>query len=109
MGCLQSFERHNKTAVCPICRRKDYEKKVIDEGIRVFTMKCILRIQANIRGSRCRKELYEGLLREGYKAMSKLFGRRLLAYKMWRLSRKLHERSRQNQQAYKKLLETVER
>lgn len=28
--CLLSFERHNRVHCCPICRRKDYEKKVID-------------------------------------------------------------------------------
>lgn len=109
MNCLQSFERHNKIVACPICRRKDYEKKVIDEGIRVFTMKCIIRIQANIRGSRCRKQLYERFIKEGYKATSKLFGRRLIGYKMWKLSSRLHERTKANQQAYKKLLDTVDK
>jgi hypothetical protein len=58
LNCLTSFEKHNKLKACPICRRKDYEKKIIDEGIRIFTMKCILKIQKCLRGSQCRRKLY---------------------------------------------------
>lgn len=57
-ACLDSFERHNKAKACPICRRKDYEKKFIDEGIRLYTMKCITTIQRILRGSNVRRWLY---------------------------------------------------
>lgn len=56
-------------------------------------MKCIIKIQASFRGSRARKRLYEQLIESGYKAQSKLFGRRLIGYKMWRLSSKMHQKA----------------
>lgn len=89
MKCLNSYEKHNKAKCCPICRRRDYEKKVIDEAIRAFTLKAILRIQRVFRGSQARINLYSLLVGQGYVSKSVRFNRRIIGYKMWRLSHKI--------------------
>lgn len=89
MQCLNSYEKHNRVKCCPICRRRDYEKKVIDAAIRAFTLKCILRIQRVFRGSRTRIRLYGKLVDGNYVAKSNRFNRRLIGFKMWRLSHKI--------------------
>ena len=32
--CLHSFEHYSQMRCCPLCRSKDYEKKVINDGIK---------------------------------------------------------------------------
>jgi len=91
MKCLNSYEKHNKAKCCPICRRRDYEKKVIDQALRAFTLKSILRIQRTIRGSKARIALYRKLVESSYAAKSVRFNRRLIGFKMWRLSQKIEQ------------------
>ena len=54
--CLLSFERHSSTLCCPLCRAKDYEKKVINDGQEYWTQKCCLLIQNTWRSFICLKE-----------------------------------------------------
>jgi|688.fasta_scaffold1016556_1 hypothetical protein len=96
MKCLNSYERHNKATCCPICRRRDYEKKVIDEALRAFTLKSIIRIQRTLRGSRARVALYRKLVESHYAAKSVRFNRRLIGFKMWRLSQKIELNVKKN-------------
>ena len=56
-ACLSTFERfvsHNSSGsdqrTCPICRRSQYEKRIIYEGARIHRTKCAARIQAAWRG-----------------------------------------------------------
>jgi hypothetical protein len=60
-------------------------------------MKCIIKIQSVMRGYRARKGIYKKLVDENYKASSKLFNRRLIGYKMWRLSNKINEKVKKNE------------
>jgi hypothetical protein len=55
--CLTTFEKfvsHNANGsdlrTCPICRRSQYEKRVIYEGAKIHRAKCASRIQAAWRG-----------------------------------------------------------
>jgi hypothetical protein len=50
-----------------------------------------------MRGYRARKGIYKKLVDENYKASSKLFNRRLIGYKMWRLSNKINEKVKKNE------------
>lgn len=97
MKCLTSYERHNQIHCCPICRRRDYEKKVIDEAIRAFTLKSIIRIQRCFRGSRVRIKFYSDLVGKGYVAKSMYFNRRLLGYRLLRLSQKVKDNAKKTQ------------
>ena len=56
-ACLTTFERyvsvnHNGSdqRTCPICRRSQYEKRIIYEGAKIHRAKCAARIQAAWRG-----------------------------------------------------------
>jgi len=55
-------------------------------------MKCIIRLQRVYRGSRDRIRIYRDLVDSGYVCKSKLFNRRLIGFKMWRLSSKIKDR-----------------
>jgi hypothetical protein len=54
-------------------------------------MKSILRIQRVFRGSQDRIKLYSKLVDSLYKASSVRFNRRLIGFKMWRLSKKVSD------------------
>jgi hypothetical protein len=56
-ACLTTFEKyvsHNTNGsdqrTCPICRRTQYEKRIIYEGAKIHRAKCAARIQAAWRG-----------------------------------------------------------
>ncbi|CAF3145378.1 unnamed protein product [Rotaria sp. Silwood2] len=56
-ACLATFEKfvsHNTNGsdqrTCPICRRAQYEKRIIYEGAKIHRAKCAARIQAAWRG-----------------------------------------------------------
>lgn len=56
-ACLSTFEKyvsHNNNGsdhrTCPICRRTQYEKRIIYEGAKIHRAKCAARIQAAWRG-----------------------------------------------------------
>jgi len=105
---LNSFEKHNKAHCCPICRKQNYEKKVIDEAIRIFTMKCIIRIQRVYRGSRDRIKIYGRLVDGGYVCKSKLFNRRLIGFKMWRLSSKIKDKMKRDMDEFQRVMKKIE-
>lgn len=55
--CLSTFEKfvsHNGNGIdqrtCPICRRSQYEKRIIYEGAKIHRSKCAAKIQAAWRG-----------------------------------------------------------
>ncbi|XP_015210270.1 RING finger protein 32 isoform X1 [Lepisosteus oculatus] len=48
--CLQAFERFSGRKSCPMCRKEQYETRVIHDGARLYRMKCATRIQACWRG-----------------------------------------------------------
>ncbi|KAK2859560.1 hypothetical protein Q5P01_004180 [Channa striata] len=54
-ACLQAFERFSGRKCCPICRREQYETRVIHDAARLFRHKCATRIQACWRGYVARK------------------------------------------------------
>jgi hypothetical protein len=108
MKCLQSYERHNKAKCCPICRRRDYEKKVIDEALRAFTLRSIIRLQRTVRGSRARIALYRQLVDANYAAKSVRFNRRLIGFKMWRLSQRIEQNVKKNERFFSGMLRQIE-
>ncbi|KAK2886566.1 RING finger protein 32 [Channa argus] len=54
-ACLQAFERFSGRKCCPICRREQYETRVIHDAARLFRNQCATRIQACWRGYVARK------------------------------------------------------
>ncbi|XP_026218641.1 RING finger protein 32 [Anabas testudineus] len=53
--CLQAFERFSGRKCCPMCRREQYETRVIHDAARLFRHQCATRIQALWRGYAARK------------------------------------------------------
>lgn len=54
-ACLEAFERFSGKRCCPLCRRAEYEKRVIFEGARNYRQRAATLIQATWRGYRVRK------------------------------------------------------
>ncbi|XP_067294708.1 RING finger protein 32 [Pseudorasbora parva] len=53
--CLKSFEKFSGRKSCPMCRKEQYETRVIYDGAQLYREKCALRIQAFWRGYLVRK------------------------------------------------------
>lgn len=49
-ACLQAFERFTGKKTCPMCRREQYQTRVIHEGAKQHRNKCATMIQAAWRG-----------------------------------------------------------
>ncbi|XP_060103897.1 RING finger protein 32 isoform X2 [Heteronotia binoei] len=54
-ACLKAFERFAGKKTCPMCRKIQYQTRVIHDGARLFRIKCATRIQAHWRGYIVRK------------------------------------------------------
>ncbi|XP_060489475.2 RING finger protein 32 isoform X3 [Panthera onca] len=54
-ACLQAFEKFANKKTCPLCRKNQYQTRVIHDGARLFKVKCATRIQASWRGHVVRK------------------------------------------------------
>ncbi|XP_055125770.1 RING finger protein 32 isoform X5 [Symphalangus syndactylus] len=54
-ACLQAFEKFTNKKTCPLCRKNQYQTRVIHDGARLFRIKCVTRIQAYWRGYIVRK------------------------------------------------------
>ncbi|CAH2282048.1 RING finger 32 isoform X1 [Pelobates cultripes] len=53
--CLQAFEKFTGKKTCPMCRKSQYQTRVIHDGAHLFKAKCATRIQACWRGYVVRK------------------------------------------------------
>ncbi|XP_045693761.1 RING finger protein 32 isoform X2 [Phyllostomus hastatus] len=54
-ACLQAFEKFTGKKTCPLCRKNQYQTRVIHDGAQLFRRKCATRIQACWRGHVVRK------------------------------------------------------
>ncbi|XP_053115108.1 RING finger protein 32 isoform X2 [Hemicordylus capensis] len=54
-ACLKAFERFAGKKSCPMCRKIQYQTRVIHDGARLYKIKCATRIQACWRGYIVRK------------------------------------------------------
>ncbi|NXO54583.1 RNF32 protein, partial [Aramus guarauna] len=54
-SCLKAFEKFTGKKSCPMCRKEQYQTRVIHDGARLFKIKCAIRIQASWRGYIVRK------------------------------------------------------
>ncbi|XP_074841176.1 RING finger protein 32 isoform X4 [Carettochelys insculpta] len=54
-ACLKAFEKFAGKKTCPLCRKKQYQTRIIHDGARLFKIKCVTRIQACWRGYIVRK------------------------------------------------------
>ncbi|NWX15787.1 RNF32 protein, partial [Aegotheles bennettii] len=54
-ACLKAFEKFTGKKSCPMCRKEQYQTRVIHDGARLFKIKCAIRIQAFWRGYIVRK------------------------------------------------------
>ncbi|XP_059512063.1 RING finger protein 32 [Myotis daubentonii] len=54
-ACLQAFEKFTSKKTCPLCRKSQYQTRVIHDAARLFKAKCAIRIQACWRGHVVRK------------------------------------------------------
>ncbi|XP_028394244.1 RING finger protein 32-like [Dendronephthya gigantea] len=48
--CLEAFEKFSGGKTCPLCRKEQYETRVIHEGRKMWQHKCAIKIQAAWRG-----------------------------------------------------------
>lgn len=48
--CLEAFEKFSGKKSCPMCRKEQYQRRIIHEGAREHRIKCATRIQAAWRG-----------------------------------------------------------
>lgn len=48
--CLEAFEKFSGRKSCPMCRKEQYQRRVIHEGAKEYRIKCATRIQAAWRG-----------------------------------------------------------
>ncbi|XP_073236816.1 RING finger protein 32-like [Porites lutea] len=48
--CLEAFEKFSGRKSCPMCRKEQYQRRIIHEGAREYRVKCTTRIQAAWRG-----------------------------------------------------------
>lgn len=71
-------------------------------------MKCIVRIQRVYRGSRDRIRIYRDLVDNNYVCKSKLFNRRLIGFKMWRLSGRIKDKIKNDLQEFQKMMQKIE-
>ncbi|XP_067908048.1 RING finger protein 32 isoform X2 [Heterodontus francisci] len=53
--CMQAFEKFSGRKSCPMCRKEQYQTRVIHDGARLYRIKCAIRIQAHWRGYIVRK------------------------------------------------------
>ncbi|XP_030635010.1 RING finger protein 32 [Chanos chanos] len=53
--CLKSYERYSGRKCCPVCRKEEYETRVIHDAARIYREKCAVKIQACYRGYVVRK------------------------------------------------------
>ncbi|MEE6467277.1 hypothetical protein FKM82_007187 [Ascaphus truei] len=53
--CLEAFEKFAGKKMCPMCRKNQYQTRVIHDGAHLFKAKCVTRIQACWRGYIVRK------------------------------------------------------
>ncbi|XP_064594804.1 RING finger protein 32-like isoform X2 [Liolophura sinensis] len=49
-ACLEAFERFTGKKTCPMCRKQQYQTRVIHEGAKKHRVKCVTKIQAMWRG-----------------------------------------------------------
>lgn len=49
-ACLQAFEKFTGKKTCPMCRKEQYQTRVIHEGSKQHRIKCATRIQSYWRG-----------------------------------------------------------
>ncbi|KAM4688243.1 RING finger protein 32 [Discoglossus pictus] len=54
-ACLEAFEKFTGKKTCPMCRKNQYQTRVIHDGAHLFKAKCATRIQAWWRGYIVRK------------------------------------------------------
>ncbi|KAL7976497.1 hypothetical protein Chor_008446, partial [Crotalus horridus] len=54
-ACLKAFEKFAAKKSCPMCRKTQYQTRVIHDGAHIFKIKCATRIQAFWRGHIVRK------------------------------------------------------
>ncbi|XP_027428747.1 RING finger protein 32 isoform X1 [Zalophus californianus] len=62
-ACLQAFEKFTNKKTCPLCRKNQYQTRVIHDGARLFKIKCATRVQACWRAHVVRK-WYQDLRRK---------------------------------------------
>lgn len=69
LNCLTSFEKFVsiEKRVCPICRKKNYQKRKFLEGCKFYRKKCVIKIQSFYRGYKARK-LYDIKIKKLYKS-----------------------------------------
>ncbi|KAJ0022857.1 hypothetical protein NQD34_014991, partial [Periophthalmus magnuspinnatus] len=54
-ACVQAFEKFSRQKCCPVCRRHQYETRVIHDAANLFRHQCATKIQAWWRGYTIRK------------------------------------------------------
>ncbi|KAM3138084.1 hypothetical protein pb186bvf_009757 [Paramecium bursaria] len=105
--CLESFEKISKQKQCPICRKQDYEKKKYLLANEQFKLQSIIKIQKYYKGYKQRIRFFEMLCDMNYKPQAHLFKRKLLCYKLVRVSRRMQinlmNQTQKAQQAVDKL------
>ena len=106
--CLKSFEQHTKIKMCPICRRKDYDSRLTDQGTKFFKEKSAIRIQKIWRGYWQRKLFFERIL-PGHKISSLYLRRKLMGYKLKVIGLRMDKKMNEKNKVTKKIIENIEK
>ncbi|XP_072010059.1 RING finger protein 32 isoform X2 [Engystomops pustulosus] len=54
-NCLEAYEKFTGRKTCPMCRKNQYQTRVIHDGAQMYRARCATRIQACWKGYRVRK------------------------------------------------------
>ena len=106
-NCLKSFERHSKNKFCPICRKKDYERKNHIKGVHEYKNKCVLDIQRVFKGFLKRKEF--AIRMKGVIINNSLLRRRILNYRLGLLTKGINKAMKNKEVTINKYLDNIQK
>lgn len=81
-NCLHSLEKMTQRRVCPMCRKENYEEKLVVESAKAYFDQCATRIQAVFKRFSVQEGFLSSLVSRKYSASSLYFRRRIIGFKM---------------------------
>ncbi|CDW86376.1 ring finger protein 32 [Stylonychia lemnae] len=111
--CLESFEKFMKIKghekACPICRKKDYDKKTYVEGQKRYLTKCIVRIQCHGRGFLARNTFFDNLKARAYQPITQTLRKKFIGYKLSRIGKKQRDQMDKERLAVIEMVQKVDK
>jgi len=107
--CLESFEKYCNAKVCPVCRKEQYDKKAYNEGLKLYAMNALIKIQAATRGYLAKKNFYQHMIDIKYKPKSKALGKRLFGHKLAKFANRAVAVARKQQKDVDRFIEKIDK